>query len=333
MKCSFLISILTLSILVFSCKTGVDEKLNADVSDIDIKDVKIQRYGKDLFSIDPDNIVSELRSLSGKYYFFLGGNIDDTLNLIQIKSYITDPNLKELASVTFNKYQDLSDLESSLTTAFKHYKYYYPDYNIPQVYTYISGLDFEYPVRFVDTVMIIALDMYLGHDAKFYKQIGLPQYKTDFLDKDFIVVDCMQELAKKNISFDPSNKTLLDQMINRGKALYFLDAMLPGIADANKIKYTPEQEKWCKENESNIWSMFIDQQLLYSKDLPVVNKYINDGPFTNGLSKESPSRLGDWIGWQIVRSFMSNNDISLQQLMQLKDSQKILKESLYKPRS
>ncbi len=316
---------------MLSCGESRYKKLNIDVSDVLIDDVKIKRYGKDLFAVDPDNIKNELDALSEEYYFFLGGNINDTLSLIQIKSYITDPHLKEISSASLEKYPNLNSLNDNLTYAFKHYKYYFSDQKIPSVYSYISGLDFEYPVRLIDTVMIIALDMYLGGDVKFYKQIGLPVYKTTFLDEDYIPVDCIKEFGLDKIPFDASNKNLLELMIYYGKLLYFTDAMLPDLADEKKIKFTGDQLKWCRQNESSIWSLFIDQQLLYSKDLSVINKFLLDGPFTAGLSKESPSRLGHWIGWQIVRSYMSNNDVSLQDLINENDAQHILSESLYKP--
>lgn len=325
-----LISFIT-SLIIYSCGGDGNSKLHVDVSKINIKDIKVKRYGKDLFAVDPDNIKQGLDALSVEYYFFLGGNLDDTLNLIQIKSYITDPYLIEIYSASINKYPELQELNESLTAAFRHLKYYFPEQQIPTVYTYISGLEYEHPVRLIDTVMIIALDMYLGKDAKFYKQIGLPLYKTNYLTGDYITPDCMKEIAKDKVSFDVSNKTLLEQIIYNGKLLYIIDAMVPYLPDEKKIKYTIDQLKWCQLNEANVWSFFIDQQLLYSKDLTEISKFLNDGPFTTGLSKESPPRTGHWIGWQIVRAYMNNNDLSLTDLIHQNDAQKILAESSYKP--
>lgn len=318
-------------IVFLSCNGFNKNKLHVDLSDVDIPDIEVKRYGMDLFSVNPDNLKNDLEALSGKYDFFLGGNIDDTLSLIQIRSYITDPYLREIFSSSIKKYPDLDDLNINLTAAFRYYKYYYPDERIPDIYTYISGLDFEFPVRLVDTVMIIALDMYLGGDSKFYKQLGLPLYKSNFNDEHYIVPDCMKELAIAHISYDISTRSFLEQMVYYGKILYFIDAMLPDVPDKNKIKYTDEQLEWCKKNESDVWSLFIDQQLLYSKDMAVISKFINDGPFTAGLAKESPARIGHWIGWQIARAYMKKNDFGLHELLSQHDAQKILAESSYKP--
>jgi uncharacterized protein YjaZ len=97
--------------------------------------------------------------------------------------------------------------------------------------------------------------------------------------------------------------------------------------------YTKEQLEWCIKNESNIWAFFIEQKLLYSTVVQQYIKYISDGPTTNGLPKESPAKIGAWIGWQIVKAYMNNNPaITLEQLLKEKDAQKILNNSNYKPK-
>jgi uncharacterized protein YjaZ len=60
---------------------------------------------------------------------------------------------------------------------------------------------------------------------------------------------------------------------------------------------------------------------------------IAPGPFSKfGLDSDNqtPPRVATWIGWQIVRSFMENNDIPAQQMM-LMDAKEIFQKSKYKP--
>jgi uncharacterized protein YjaZ len=47
--------------------------------------------------------------------------------------------------------------------------------------------------------------------------------------------------------------------------------------------------------------------------------------------RQSPGRIGVWLGWQIVKSFMQNNDVSLQKLLTI-DSEDLFKKSSYKPK-
>ena len=81
-----------------------------------------------------------------------------------------------------------------------------------------------------------------------------------------------------------------------------------------------------------MWSYFIQNKMLYSTDLNEIMKFTHEGPFTSAFSKESPARTAHWVGWQIVRAYMNKNpEITLQQLMDEMDAQKILTQSKYKP--
>ena len=76
----------------------------------------------------------------------------------------------------------------------------------------------------------------------------------------------------------------------------------------------------------------IEKKHLFSTDLMVVKRYIDESPFTKSFSAESPGRTGIWIGWQIVRNYMKNNpDVSLQDLIENSNYQEILNKSKYNP--
>jgi uncharacterized protein YjaZ len=61
-----------------------------------------------------------------------------------------------------------------------------------------------------------------------------------------------------------------------------------------------------------------------------ISKWVNDGPFTSGLPQESPSRVGIWIGWQMVKQYMEKNpSLTIPQLMDFEDVSVILNN--YKP--
>jgi hypothetical protein len=60
--------------------------------------------------------------------------------------------------------------------------------------------------------------------------------------------------------------------------------------------------------------------------------FFGDGPFTQTYSNDAPSRLGEFYGLNIVRSYFSDHDISLQDLMEQSDLQGLFQESGYKPR-
>nr|NQU94238.1 gliding motility lipoprotein GldB [Bacteroidota bacterium] len=74
-------------------------------------------------------------------------------------------------------------------------------------------------------------------------------------------------------------------------------------------------------------------ELLYASDSETIRKLFTDGPFTHSFSSESPARIGEWIGWQIIRAYMNNNpDVTLNAMFEEVDAQKILEESGYRPK-
>jgi len=316
---------------LIGCKSWKD-RLNIDVSGISIKEIKIHRYDNQLFQINITNLKPELERLKPEFRFFLDTDLNDPGKLIEMTTYLENPRNLDFSKEVQKRFKDLHTLEKDLTEAFRHYKYYYPSARIPRVYSYISGGDYEDPVQFADSVLLIGIDNYLGKDYKAYVSDGLPAYRVERMTPGNIIPDCMRVLAKVSRISAMSGNTLLDEMIGAGKQLYFIDAMIPGTDDRYKIGYTTPQAEWIKKNESHVWAAIIENRMLYSSDGQTIRTFMADGPFTAEFSKESPTLLGDWIGWQIVKKYMANEEtVTLNQLMEETDAQKVLTLSKYKP--
>jgi hypothetical protein len=299
-----------------------------------IDKVKITDYGQALFALDPAKVKEGLDSLSGKFQFFIGDN-PDTLKVIQIRDFISDPFNRALYEKSREMYPDPGFLEDGLTQAFENIKTVYPEFKVPHVYTYISGLLYELPIQYIDidTVIVIGIDMFLGWNFEVYRAAALPVYLTRRMEPQNIIPECSRQIAFSMLPQDLQPKTLLDQMILHGKVLYAMDLFLPETTDSLKIGYTKNQMEWCHENEAALWRLLIDQELLFRSDAALGTRFIQDGPFTTGLPPGSPAMLGRWMGWQIVRSYMKKNPgITLKQLFEQSDSQGILSESGYKPK-
>ena len=88
-----------------------------------------------------------------------------------------------------------------------------------------------------------------------------------------------------------------------------------------------------RQNESSIWAFFIENDLLYNTRLTEFMKFIHDGNSTSGFPNEAPAQMGSYIGWQIIRAYMNKNpEITLAELMQENDINKILSKANYKPK-
>jgi hypothetical protein len=303
-----------------------------DISKIEIEPVKIHRYEKALFSINPDSLQSGLKAIAADFPVFLEADLDNPQNILQLYEFVTNPLNQKLYAEVMAQYPNLGQLKAELTTALKYFRYYFPDKPIPRFYTFVSGLVFENPVQIFNGNMIIALDMYLGSEMEEYRRMRMPLYQIERMNRENILKDAMLDLYYYTFLEKPGHD-FLSQMILSGKQLCFLDLMLPETPDHIKIGYPTEKLNWCLNNESNLWGYMIENDLFYKNDMPLIRKFFADGPFTRDFSDKSPARLGEWMGWQIVRSFMKNNpQVSFGELMNIPEAQTILNKSGYKPR-
>jgi gliding motility-associated lipoprotein GldB len=325
-----------IAILFLSCNR---DPLRINVSDIDLN-LELKRFEQDLFAAKPVINNENINQLEQNYpvfidlftRFMLGINDESGEGMAHIlNDFVNDPDIVTVYADVNSRYTSLNKIKKEIEDGFKHYKYYFPEKPVPEVVTFISGM--QYSVIAADSLIGIGLDMYLGENFKFYDAIGLPKFKTSKMTEDFIVVDCFKGWAQSEYEQDGVKRDLLSQIIYNGKILYFIEAMRP-MEDKNKIiGYTKEQLEWCRNNEASIWSFFVSQNLLYSSDQIKIARFINEGPGTGGFSPEAPAMLGNYIGWQIVKSFKEKNkNLSLAQLMEMNDAQQILNLSGYKPK-
>ncbi len=313
-------------LLLVSCSKN---KLDVNVSNIDAP-VEIKRFDLAFYEIDANNFEKELPNIATTYpAVFKLSNFSTE----DWKNQYNDDYYKDIYTEVKKSLADFSNQEEALEVVFKHFKYYYPERTIPTVYTYLSGMDFELPVLYLDTVLFIATDDFLGPNTPLYNT--LPNYLAEDYSKKYIATEVAKEIGKTLNKPAEGNSTLLDDMIYHGKLLYFTDAMMPKVDDHIKIQYTAEEIKWCKENEYYMWAELVEQQLLFSKKNTEKQRFITPAPFSKfylQIDNESPGRIGQWLGWQIVRKYMEKNkDVTLQELMNNNSSETILKNSKYKP--
>jgi hypothetical protein len=294
--------------------------------------IPIKRYEIALMAIDTNRVGEELHRLYKEFPLFLeGADLDDLDNQRQIFDFVTDPRSKDLLNDILEKYPDLIFLEKAFGESFKRYSQLFNEKENPTIYTYMSYLDYENRVIFMDSVLVIAIDMYLGADNEHYNAIALPMYLRMRLDAPFIAVDGMRAVAHYELEKSPQPlQTLLDHMILHGKVAYFLEKTLPKTDIAIRFGFTPEQMTWVRKNEKMVWSHFVGERILYERNPLVVRRFISESP-TVQIFPGSPGRIGHFIGYRIVKRYMENTGQTLPELFDEKDAQKILRLSNYRP--
>ena len=326
--------IIILTLLLTSCSEwGRQPFYKADVSDVNIDSVEIRQYEEVLFTINPFTLRQDIEPYIRDFSVFLGDISDDAETREQLYDYVTDPFMIDLFLDTRERGLDMHTLRAKLTRSFRYYMHHFPEDSVPLVFTYISGVDYNMPVVYSEGNVLIALDTYLGKDYPLYGRLGIPAYRSRWMEPDQVPLDVMRALSRKQMSrHSPVPETLLEHMIHEGKQLYFLDCMLPDLHDTLKIKYTAAQLDWMERYAGYAWTYKIDNDLLYSSDHSAIIKFTGEAPFTAPFSRGSAPRTGAWLGWQIVREYMRRNqDVSLAELLQEEDARMMLRESRYRP--
>ncbi|MFW6019974.1 MAG: hypothetical protein ACOCPM_05270 [Bacteroidales bacterium] len=320
--------LLSLIVFLYACDTSRD--LKVDVSDIEVN-ADIKRYGRAIFDMSDESMTKDqIAKLHEDYPFFIDKNVTAS-DANALRDFVRDPVNQDLYEAVEEQYNNLQSLEDEIESMFKHVKYYFPDYELPVVYTYISSLNYEKPVIYQKNNMIIGLDMYLGTEVEFYDQVGVPKYKSRWFVPERIVPDVCRRIVKSNIQ-PPQDPALLDLMIEKGKLMYLMEALMPDKEKKYIIRYTDKQLEWIREHEIFVWGMLVDEELLFSKDRSKIKNFVDDGPFTSTISKDAPPRIAEWLGWQMIRKYMDENpEVTMRDLLQDKNSRKILKKSKYKP--
>lgn len=312
-------------------------RLDVDVSTVNVNDIKIDRFEEDLFNskASPAELKQQLEKKYDSFYFGFqnivsGGSVPDSVAANGLYMFVHDSAMKEAYNECEKKYPDLKWLSADISEAYKHFKFHFPKRSLPRIVTYMSG--FNYSVLRIDSTIGIALEMYLGKDNKFYRMLQFPKYKTVNMDKEYMLTDLVRGWMTTEFPKNDDKKDMLDEIIYNGKLLYLVDALLPNTDDTIKMGYTQKQLEWCKRNEYNMWAYFVQKKVLYISNPSEIIKYTGEGPFTSAFNKDSPARVGIWIGWQIVRAYMDEHrGVSLEDLMNDNDAQKLLLRSKYKP--
>ena len=327
------------SLFFFTACDNDNRTPRPDVSDIKV-DLQLLRFEQDIFTLDTGNLQIGMQGLLNKYPvmlpLFCNEIIHDQSNPNEtprqaLAGFLTVPEVRHLYDTVQQVYGDLGWLQKDLTKMFRYYKYYFPKKPVPQVVTMVSEFATD-AFTAGDSLCGIGLDMFLGENYPGYNPDVFPYFMRRQFQKDYIIVRLSKALAQ-NCTDAPPGQRLIDLMLHNGKQLYIGDCLLPDVADSLKMGYTSKQMEGCYANETEVWARMLSEKLLYSTDFDKIRKLVTPSPNAPAIFQEAPGEIGNWMGLQIVRAYMKRYpNTTMEQLLQLKDSQKFLELAKYKPK-
>ncbi len=329
--------IIILAVLLGSCS---GKRKVPDVSGISIN-LTTERFEKDFFAVDTLHLNEALQQLNTRHPGFTQ---DFLFNILGTSPGSAEKDVPDfirtyqlLSKDASKKFADISALEKELRKGFQFVHFYFPKYRLPEkLITFIGPIN-SYGSIITPNALAVGLQLYMGSDYPLYLSDQGQQMYPGFISRRFepayIPVNGIRNIMDDMFPNNSMGRPLAEQMVESGKRLYLLDMLMPDAPDSVKTGYTAKQLKGCYESEKNIWSFFIQNDLLFNSDPNLTRDYMSDGPNTAALGEASPGNIGQFVGWQIVKKWMEKQPESVTPDVLMKKSPKeIFDEAKYKPR-
>ena len=303
-----------------------------DVSNITVH-LEVQRLETVLLGLQSKEEIRAFlkrNSLFATQFLGLTAPQDEDALVERLYAMVHNTDIQALYQEVQRVFGDLSAIQQQFEEAFRYLLYYYPDFKIPKIITFITGMGSD--LYLSKELIVIGLDFFMGEGAKF-RPIELPQYLLDTYQPAYIAPKTILLLSQRFIQTNDTDQTLLADMIYYGKAYYFTQAILPKIEASLILSYTKEQLVEVEQHPNIVWEHFIDQELFYTTNHLIKNSYLQDRPFTSEIGRRCPGNIGRWLGWEIIKAYMAKNtEASLPSLMSNTNTQAIFVASRYRPR-
>ena len=299
-----------------------NKKINSEIEKIPLE-IKFDRFDLKFISVNKKGF----QKFKNKYDFLFPSKFPDSI-WMKRKNDSIQIMLQNEVDIVF---PNMNKLEKESENIYKHLIYNFPSLKVPKFLTLINNVDYQSKIIFTDSIILISLDTFLGSTNKLYN--GIPNYIKSDMDKSRFGSILVDKIASSIIKA-PRSRFFLDRIMYKGKILLLKDFVIPLSSDETKIGYSKEQINWAKQNEEYIWKYFIENELLFETDDDLIDRFIIPAPFSKfylEIDNESPGKIGQWIGWQILRSFRKKNpSLKISDILNL-PSEELFKKANYKP--
>lgn len=303
--------------------------------------VEVLRLDQDLFRGVANAPSTFNLALQAKYGDLYSTYVEDVLQATAVGDprlpmvltrFVMDPDWSAAQSRADSVFGDMRTEQGLFNEAFTNLHHFFPDSVVPRVVIFNSG--YNYGVLPADSVLGVGVEWFIGADHAVVARLApenFPQYMKARMYPGMLVPSAVKGWLLVHYTRDIQGADLLTNLVETGKVMALLDAVLPGVDAASKFAFTNDQLTWCEENEFQVWREIVGKELLYSKKPDDIGGIMSDGPFTPGFPRESPGHIGEWVGYRLVSAYLkANPDLTFAELFALQDPRVFLKT--YKPR-
>ncbi len=311
----FSLILIVFFLVIFSCKNTKYEDSNYTSK------IEVIRFEKLFFESNIDSILS----LKSKFPYLF----PNQFSIDEWKEIYNDSLRRNIFNMSNHAFKEFDSYKIEIAKTIKKIENEFGSFNIPKIITVNNGIDYNYNIIKTDSLLIVSTDCYMG-DNIYYKSI--PNYISMKMNKDYFVKDISQIFLEDFIKY-PNDRRFISKIIYYGKII----SMMEKITDFDIeeiIGINKENANWLYENEYEIWEYFVKNNLIFSTDISLEKRFINDAPYSKfGLSidSESSPMAGQWIGYNIVKSYQNKYNVKLKDLAIMNEYDLYLKSN-YTPR-
>lgn len=328
------------------CEAEKVKRPAPDVSDIKME-VDLIRYDQALREINPEqaqrsyyNLVTQHPSMTDLYFKQLTKLYTDDEGEFskRLAEFTEEERMKDLGEMIAAQFPYDKKMGDELKQPMQYARHYFPSFKKPIFYTLFTEFGYQtfiFEAAQGRNAIGIGLEYFLGPDFD-YKTIdpGNPVFSS-YLSRSYTKAHWSKkamEMIVIDLIGDPPGKRFIDKMIYQGKKQYILEHLMVEKPDTILWEYSQAQMDWVRANEREIWTFLVDKELMYKTNHLLIANYLEPAPTSKGMPGAAPGRTGVYIGYKIVESYMDRYpETKLKDLVQMKDSQKLLELSKYKP--
>ena len=241
----------------------------------------------------------------------------DTAFLAGMGRYQSNPYALRLEQRIKEKFQNkLPLLRNDVTKGFKRFRYHFKKTKLPEHIFWVNT-GFASSVFCSKKSIVVGLDRYLGANTDVIKELPGNQFYSwikEGMEPQYLQRDMLLGWANTHL-VEETKENFASEMVRWGKLLFVVYACLPDEQEATILRYTQKDYAWALASEWAIWKYLVDEQLLYNTGEDAKQSLLHEGPFTRGLPQESPDRMGQFLGYRMVKQYMDDNDVTLEQLI------------------
>jgi hypothetical protein len=251
------------------------------------------------------------------YYCFKTGLPKDSSFHANWDDFTNSPYYKRLSKRITEKFPHLSTSTKTLEDGFKRLQVHLPNAKLPKTIVYMNSY-FSSSIYSTENELAVGLERYLGAKTDVIKELPSDvfyEWIKEAMEPEYLERDAICAWILTHICEPGKDMNNIEAMIQWGKILYFTRAALPQQEERILLRYNSNDYQWAISNERIIWEYIVKQNMLFTKSEKEQAAFLQEGPFTSGLSQKGPDRLGQFLGYKIVCSYMEETNVTLQQLL------------------